>query len=62
MRHTNQATSQLRLEQQSAQYLNESELPFTMPLTLPVDPALPLAGQPEAKGPFDSGHKTEQGP
>jgi len=42
--------------------VNESELPFTMPLTLPADPAPQLAGHPEAKGPFDPGHKMEQGP
>jgi hypothetical protein len=45
MRKQNQSDQQRLLRQQSAQYLNESELPFTVPLCLPiVDPDRPVAG------------------
>jgi hypothetical protein len=41
----NQSIPQRLLLQQSAQYLNESELPFTVPLRLPiVDSDRPVAG------------------
>ncbi len=41
----NQSIRQRLLRQQSAQYLNESELPFTVPLSLPiVDPDRLVAG------------------
>jgi hypothetical protein len=36
MRKQNQSIRQRLLQQQSAQYVNESELPFTMPLCLPI--------------------------
>jgi hypothetical protein len=36
MRKQTQSLRQRLLQEQSAQYLNESELPFTVPLSLPV--------------------------
>jgi len=36
MRKQTQSIRQRLLQEQSAQYLNESELPFTVPLSLPV--------------------------
>jgi hypothetical protein len=36
MRKQNQSIRQRLMRQQSAQYLNESELPFTVPLCLPI--------------------------
>ena len=36
MRKQTQLVGQRLLQEQSAQFLNESELPFTMPLRLPI--------------------------